>query len=248
VRREKWSTTTATHQQNVQHGGSANGSQEIQNPPIVGTVVRSRWTTWFGYFAVTILSFRRSPRRGFWFRRALEHPAHGRRAEMQARPRENASDLTRSHPRAEHPQPLYEVADELRKPVHRLAHLDERIRSLVIQSLGPRSNGQRRDEKASCGFGLRPTASRAEFQDRESFNRRVVRPALCRHAFHSRVFDAEFLEEQQDLALQVVGIGLESGARIELVLGATATGDERDVCHRNGVHDRGPNVAGPALG
>jgi len=41
TRREKWSTTTASHQQNGQTWGKVNGSQETQNPKAVGTVVKS---------------------------------------------------------------------------------------------------------------------------------------------------------------------------------------------------------------
>ncbi len=41
MRREQWSTTTATHQQKGQHCGSAKGNQEVQRPSEVGTVVRS---------------------------------------------------------------------------------------------------------------------------------------------------------------------------------------------------------------
>jgi hypothetical protein len=38
-------------------GEPDSGSQEIQNPPIVGTTVKSRCQTWFGRFATTVLGF-----------------------------------------------------------------------------------------------------------------------------------------------------------------------------------------------
>ena len=47
TRREKWSITTATHQQNGQHGESE-GDQEVQKPEPMGIVVRSTCQTWFG--------------------------------------------------------------------------------------------------------------------------------------------------------------------------------------------------------
>src|SRR5689334_9769905 len=53
TRREKWSITTATHQQNGQRWGSAKGSQEVQNPEPIGIVVRSTCHTWLGRLAVT---------------------------------------------------------------------------------------------------------------------------------------------------------------------------------------------------
>ena len=46
--------TTATHQQNGQRCGIANGSHEIQKPPIDGTTVKSRCQTWFGCLALTV--------------------------------------------------------------------------------------------------------------------------------------------------------------------------------------------------
>jgi hypothetical protein len=44
---------TATHQQNGQHCGKAKGSQVVQKPVAVDTVVRSTCQTWFGRLAVT---------------------------------------------------------------------------------------------------------------------------------------------------------------------------------------------------
>jgi len=41
IRREKWSTPTATQEQNGQRWGTDQGSHEIQKPASVGTVVRS---------------------------------------------------------------------------------------------------------------------------------------------------------------------------------------------------------------
>ena len=44
---------TATHQQNGQHWGNANGNHGAQKPNDVGTAVRSTCQTWLGRFAVT---------------------------------------------------------------------------------------------------------------------------------------------------------------------------------------------------
>jgi hypothetical protein len=41
IRREKWSTPTATQQESGQRWRTAQGSQAIQEPASVGTVVRS---------------------------------------------------------------------------------------------------------------------------------------------------------------------------------------------------------------
>ena len=44
--------TTDNHQQNGHRCGSANGSQAVQKPETVGTMVRSTCQTWLGYLAV----------------------------------------------------------------------------------------------------------------------------------------------------------------------------------------------------
>jgi len=43
----------ATHQQNGQYWGKAKASREVQEPPSVGTIVRSTRQCWFRYLAVT---------------------------------------------------------------------------------------------------------------------------------------------------------------------------------------------------
>ena len=97
---------------------------------------------------------------------------------MKAGSRQDASDAARSHLRAEHLRWLCEVADELRKPVHGLWHLDERIRPFVIALLSPGRDRQRADERASRGFCLPQRPRVAQRQNRESLARRIVRPAL----------------------------------------------------------------------
>ena len=45
MRRENWSTATATHQQNGQYWGRANGSQAVHRPEKMGTAVMSMCQT-----------------------------------------------------------------------------------------------------------------------------------------------------------------------------------------------------------
>src|SRR6266481_2871342 len=52
VRREQWSMTTPTHQQKGHTWGSAKGTQDVQKPSDVGTVVRSTCQRSFGPRAV----------------------------------------------------------------------------------------------------------------------------------------------------------------------------------------------------
>jgi hypothetical protein len=61
----------ASHQQNGQHCGSANGTHGAQKPAPVGTVVRSTCQTWFGSLAVTTRSLDAAASA----RRSATHPA-----------------------------------------------------------------------------------------------------------------------------------------------------------------------------
>ena len=80
IRREKWSTPTASQQEKGQRWGTDQGSHEIQKPARVGTVVRSTSQMWFGrddrmrcpLRSVASDATRRG--RGFSIRRAVVRP------------------------------------------------------------------------------------------------------------------------------------------------------------------------------
>src|SRR5512144_1882449 len=61
---EKWSTTRATHRQKGHTCGLAKGTQGIQKPSAVGTVVKSTCQTWSGWRAVTTRDSIRGAKRG----------------------------------------------------------------------------------------------------------------------------------------------------------------------------------------
>jgi hypothetical protein len=143
---------------------------------------------------------------------------------------------------------LYEVADELGETVHGLAHLNERLWSLIVESLGPRRDGQRRDEQPSSGLRQRPGPGNTEFENREPFDRRVVRMALGRDAFHARVLNSDLFIEERDLPPKLVILSVEAGTGIELMFGTVPSSDERDVGHRNRVDNGGADAARPVLG
>ena len=98
--------TTATHQQNGQHWGSANGSHGAQKPADVGTTVRSTCQTWLGRLAV------------FFY-----DPTDRGHTQMQTCSAQRLGDLDLAHGWIQSFQTLYDVADEVRKLVHRLAQL-----------------------------------------------------------------------------------------------------------------------------
>ncbi len=187
-------------------------------------------------------------RSGRRFRRRFQLATHRGRAEMKAGTCQDACDASGSHLRAEHLQPLYEVADELRKPVHGLWHLDERIRSFVIESLAPGGDRQRRDEEVSRGLCLRPGPRGTQLQNRESLARRIVRPALGWEALLAGVLDATLLKKKIDLPLQVVDFRLGPDLSVGMVRSAGQCVGECDCRHRGAVNDGRADVSGPMSG
>jgi hypothetical protein len=58
------------------------------------------------------------------------------------------------------------LADKVRKPIHWLAHLQESVRALLINSLHPRSDRGWCNLESIGRLLQSPTASRSQFQDR----------------------------------------------------------------------------------
>ena len=122
-----------------------------------------------------------------------------------------------------------------------------RSRPSLQRRTDTRRDGRRRNEKSPRRLSQRPAPCGAQFQDCEPFDRRVVRPALSGEQLPAGIFDAEFLLEQRDLLLEAFVLGLESDARVEVMLGPTLRDGERGAGHRHGVDDRRAHAAGPAL-
>jgi hypothetical protein len=68
--------------------------------------------------------------------------------------------------------------------------LDQRVGAFVVQPMHPRDDGERRDEHAPGRLCERPSPCRAQLEDREALDGRVVRPALGRELLHPGVLDA----------------------------------------------------------
>lgn len=138
-------------------------------------------------------------------------------------------------------------SDELGKPVHRLRESSQGIASFVVHTVRPRGDGQRRNEKPRGRLGKRPVARRPKLEDREPFDRRVVRAALGWELLHASVFDAGLLAEEVDFLAEPIVFFLEADAGAGAVGGDAAGVGQGDLCERDGVHDGGSDAPGPAL-
>ena len=176
----------------------------------------------------------------------FQHATHGGRAEMKSGAGERRSQSSGTHPWTENPQAMNEIGDKLGKPIDGLSNLDERVRAFVVETVRPRGDGQWRDEEPPSGFCLRPASRGAQFEDRETFDRRVVWPALRRYAFHPRVLDSEFFTQERGLAVPLVELGLEPDSHVEMALGPGSRKGEREIRHRDGIHDGRAEIAWPA--
>ena len=209
---------------------------EIEVPDVIGVFrgdgSRLRWTA----------------RCGLWLGSRLEYPSDRRCCEMKSAARKHASDPSSPHSRTEDLESPYQVADQLRKPIDGLSHLNERVGSFVIESLGPRGDRQRGYEEPSRGLRPRPAPGRAQFENREPLGRRVVRPALRVGPLHAGVLDAQLVAKQPDLALLSRDAGPEADELAGVGLGASPRDGKGHVDHRGSVDDVGADVSGPVLG
>ena len=80
-------------------------------------------------------------------------------------------DPSGPHRGTEHFESAHEVFHELGEPVDGLAHLDERIGTLVVEAFGPRRVGQRGDEESSRRLRQGPASSGPQLEDREPLGR-----------------------------------------------------------------------------
>jgi hypothetical protein len=72
---------------------------------------------------------------------------------------------------------------------------DGRRRSLLVEPGHPGDDGRLRDDESLGSLRRRSTASRAELENREALDRRIVRAAIRRDALHASVLDAQLLVE-----------------------------------------------------
>ncbi len=179
--------------------------------------------------------------------RVGEHPANGGRPEVESGSAEDPGDPPSPHGRAERLQPADDVPDELGESVHGLREPHQGLRSLVVEPVHPRGDGQRRHEQASSGFGERPGPRRSELEDCQPVDGRVVGPALGWDTLHSGILDPQFFSENGDLAPESVVLGLEPDPSVEVVFGLTSGDGEDYVGQRDGVDCSGADAAGPTL-
>ena len=237
IRREKWSTPPAAQHEKGQRWGTDQGSHEIQKPASVGTVVRSTSQMWFGrddrmrrpLRTVAAGATRRGRR--FSIRRTVVRP--------RWRPARESTAAIRAVPITGH-----STFSRRTRCATRSGNLftgpggpDERRWSVVVEPGHPVGDrGLRHEEPAGC-LSCRPAASRAEFKNREAFDRGVVWAVTRRDALHASVLDAQLLAEQGQFALQVDGGGDAIGGR-----------EQGDPGQGEGVDDRGATLPGPAGG
>ena len=184
-------------------------------------------------------------RRGRPLRRGPEHSPHRRRAEVQAGAGEHPGDASRAHGGTQRLQTAHEVGDEVREAVDRLADLDEGVRPLLVESAVPGRDGEGRHEEVAGRLGERPAPRRPQFENGESLDGRVVRPALRRDALHPRVLDAQLLAEERDFLAEPVVLLGEAGPGVPGVGGVAAGGGQGEPRQGDRVEGSGPDASGP---
>ncbi len=139
-----------------------------------------------------------------------QHPSNRRRAQMQPGPCQRLRDLDLAHGGTEGLQPLDDVSDEIRKAIDGQAHLDQGIRTFLIQTPQPGSNRGCRDVKHAGCLLQRPTTGRLEFQDRQSFGWWIVWTSMRIDRCHAGILDPGFLTQQGELLYGAIALGRQS--------------------------------------
>jgi hypothetical protein len=197
---------------------------------------------------ITLRSYGRSRDRSRSDRSSLEPALDGRSAQVQPRPREVLSNLSAPRDEHEHLALLHERGHEIRKLVHGLADLHERISSVFVATILPVGDGGGGDEKSPRGLGDTPPARCGEHQDFKALDGSVVGPPSRRQPAHARVFQLQLLLSEQKLALEPLVLTLQSRARQGAVLGPAAHEEHRGPDQPERMQEGGAHVPGPVLG
>ena len=168
---------TATHQQNGHDCGSANGKpgcpetrncrpdRQIEVPHMVGALGSNHAT---GHHLLLLCDR---------MRRFPQHPSYSCRAQVQTRTRERLRDLHLAHGGTKGLQSLHRVAHEVREPIDRLAKLQERFWTLLVDPLCSGRKCCWREQKSIGNLLERPAASGSNFENRQSLRGSVARPS-----------------------------------------------------------------------
>ena len=146
-------------------------------------------------------------------------------------------DLAFAQARTEHLQSSHDVAHEVRELVDRLAELDERSGSFLIDSPEPGRDGGWLDKEGLGGLGLRPSVSCLELEDGHAIRRAVVRPMMRMDLGHARILDANLFPEQIEILAETLILAGESDAGIDAVRSPSPGAGDGIVSKRNDVDD-----------
>ena len=103
---------------------------------------------------------------------------------------------------AQNAEPLHNIVDEIGKLVDRFAKGNQRIQGIVIDPANPGGNVLGRYEKVASGFNQGPTSCGTKFENRQTFDRFVLRATMRRNLCKAFVLDAEFLTQQKNLLFE----------------------------------------------
>ena len=116
-------------------------------------------------------------RRRLGVRAFFEDAADRGRAQMEAGPAEDLSDLLLSQTRAEHLQLLDEVTHQVGELVDGLGGLDQGLGACLVDSPKPGTDRIGRDQEGGGGLLGRPAPGGPKFEDGHPVGGRIVRPA-----------------------------------------------------------------------
>jgi len=150
--------------------------------------------------------------------------------------------------RTESFQAPHDVANELGKAIDRFGQLDERIRTFLLETPHPGSDGERAHQEDSSRLGEGPATGGTKFEDCESRSRRIMGPSMRLQLFHSGILDANLFSQELDLLPQPVLFSLLTKLRVHALGGPALSQCQGGPGERDDLDDRRADPTGPSSG
>ena len=121
----------------------------------------------------------------------FQDAAHGTRAQVESGSAEDLGELEFAHTGTENFQPLHEIAGEVGIPIDRLRDLYQGRSARFVLATKPGTDRFRRQKKRLGRLLPRPTARRAQFENRHSRGGGIMRPSRRLDLRHAEILDPD---------------------------------------------------------
>jgi len=160
-------------------------------------------------------------------------------------PSQCGDDLLCAQARAESLEPLYEVADVDREPVHGFSGAEQRVWAVLVATFDPASDSVFRYQQVLGGLWGVPAPSGHEFEDLQSLHRMVAGTFVTRHSSEANQQESQLLSQQMDFLVTPVDLSPVADAWQRTVAADSTGAGDRRVGQCDGLQDSRLDVGAP---